>query len=61
MKTVSKAYQMAQKQLETSGIFESDDFTLVTQPFLTDVDQAPRLVSLFYFLGPTYSFSRTVS
>ena len=41
---VSISYQMAEKKLEQSGLFDSDDFTLVTQPFFNDVTTPPKLV-----------------
>uniref|UniRef100_A0A914DIZ3 Uncharacterized protein n=1 Tax=Acrobeloides nanus TaxID=290746 RepID=A0A914DIZ3_9BILA len=43
MKNISQQFQIAQKELETSGIFEAEDFTLVTQPFLNDVSTPPLL------------------
>uniref|UniRef100_A0A914DAB6 Phospholipase B1, membrane-associated n=1 Tax=Acrobeloides nanus TaxID=290746 RepID=A0A914DAB6_9BILA len=43
MKNISLQFQQAEKQLETSGIFEADDFTLVIQPFLNDVTVPPLL------------------
>uniref|UniRef100_A0A914DLG0 Triacylglycerol lipase n=1 Tax=Acrobeloides nanus TaxID=290746 RepID=A0A914DLG0_9BILA len=62
MKNVSIAYQIAEKQLEQSGIFDSDDFTLVTQPLFNDVTSPPKLangsVDLQFFAPDCFHFSQ---
>uniref|UniRef100_A0A914DYR3 Phospholipase B1, membrane-associated n=1 Tax=Acrobeloides nanus TaxID=290746 RepID=A0A914DYR3_9BILA len=62
MRNISKSYQLAEKQLKQSGLFESDDFTLVTQPLFSNVDDAPRLangsVNLDYLAPDCFHFSQ---
>uniref|UniRef100_A0A914DQB7 Phospholipase B1, membrane-associated n=1 Tax=Acrobeloides nanus TaxID=290746 RepID=A0A914DQB7_9BILA len=62
MKNVSISYQLAEKKLEQSGLFDSDDFTLVTQPFFNDVTTPPQLangsVNLAFFAPDCFHFSQ---
>uniref|UniRef100_A0A914C6N6 Phospholipase B1, membrane-associated n=1 Tax=Acrobeloides nanus TaxID=290746 RepID=A0A914C6N6_9BILA len=63
MRAISNAYQIEQKKLEKSGIFDSDDFALVTQPFFRDVFEAPKLsngsINLEFFAPDCFHLSQT--
>ena len=43
------AMQESEKAIETSGKFEADDFTLVTQPFFNEITEPPMKVRLLCF------------
>jgi lysophospholipase L1-like esterase len=62
MANVSISYQIAEKQLEQSGMFDSDDFTLVTQPFFNEVTSPPLYpngsVNLQFFAPDCFHFSQ---
>ncbi|KAE9554587.1 hypothetical protein FO519_002226 [Halicephalobus sp. NKZ332] len=58
---VCQNMQKSEKGIETSGQFEADDFTLVTQPFFNDITDPPMKngeVNILFFCPDCFHFSQ---
>ncbi|CAJ0586893.1 unnamed protein product, partial [Mesorhabditis spiculigera] len=61
MDAVCQLYMKREQELQDTGIFEADDFTLVIQPFFEDVHQPPMKdgkVDLSFFAPDCFHFSK---
>ncbi|CAJ0586834.1 unnamed protein product, partial [Mesorhabditis spiculigera] len=61
MDVVCKNYQQTEQQLQDTGMFEADDFTLVIQPFFRDIHKPPMKdgkVDITFFAPDCFHFSK---